>query len=133
MQLRSWPSAPCALLGSHKRRDNRCALAAPKLEHGAFLPFSASPLLPALLTFHVFLCPCLALTLALEREGWEVHTQLSDPSELASHPNGSDELAQLKSASESRRVLILKTSHFGGHKFAGNVVVCLCRMLMILC
>ena len=42
------------ILGSHKRRDNRCAISAPILEEG--------------------------FTTSLEREGWEVHRQLEDPS-----------------------------------------------------
>lgn len=95
-----------AHVGSHKRRDNRCAIAAPKLEH----------------TF----------TAALEREGWEVHTQVEDPS-LSGPPledlTGTEEEKRakiekrLKDAAEHKRVLIIRNSHMGGHKFAGNVIV----------
>ncbi|KAG6855069.1 hypothetical protein C0991_005998 [Blastosporella zonata] len=31
---------------------------------------------------------------------------------------------ELKSSASEKRALIIKTSHIGGHKFAGNVVVC---------
>lgn len=85
------------LLGSHKKRDNRCAIAAPKLEAG--------------------------LTTAFEREHWEVHTQVAEPASLYSCGSDADRLAQLKSAAESKTALILKTSHIGGHKFSGNVIV----------
>ncbi|KZT19284.1 hypothetical protein NEOLEDRAFT_1078151 [Neolentinus lepideus HHB14362 ss-1] len=96
------------LLCSHKRRDNRCAISAPKLEH----------------TF----------TQALEREGWEAHTQLEDPS-LNGSPledlQGSEEdkeaqvAQQFKDLAEAhtKRALILKNSHIGGHKFAGNCII----------
>ncbi|KAI0375533.1 hypothetical protein BV20DRAFT_1040173 [Pilatotrama ljubarskyi] len=111
-EVRSWviPYSCVILLCSHKRRDNRCAIAAPKLEH--------------------------ALTLALEREGWEVHTQIDDPS--AHGPpleelHGSEEekqakvLQQLKEVdvahAEHKRALILFCSHIGGHKYAGNVII----------
>ena len=77
------------------------------------------------------------LSVALEREGWEVHTQLDDPSshstppleELTGTPEEKDVeiLRQLKARDaatcEVRRALILKTSHIGGHKFAGNCIV----------
>ncbi|KAI0347182.1 hypothetical protein BDW22DRAFT_1367554 [Trametopsis cervina] len=98
------PYACVILLCSHKKRDNRCAIAAPKLEHG--------------------------LSVALEREEWEVHTQLSEHDLEAPSPppsaNGAAEdayLAQLKAAAQSKRALILKVSHIGGHKFAGNVII----------
>ena len=96
----------CLRAGSHKRRDNRCAIAAPKLEH----------------TF----------TAALERAGWEVHTQVEDPS-LSGPPlealtgTAEDKHAELekrlKDVAEQKRVLIVRNSHMGGHKFAGNVIV----------
>ncbi|KAI0677141.1 Sucrase/ferredoxin-like-domain-containing protein [Trametes maxima] len=110
--VRSWiiPYSCVILLCSHKRRDNRCAIAAPKLEH--------------------------ALTLALEREGWEVHTQLDDPSShgpaLEDLKGSPDEkraaiLAQLKGVdaehADHKRALILYCSHIGGHKYAGNVII----------
>lgn len=104
------PYSCVILLCSHKKRDNRCAIAAPKLEHG--------------------------LTVALEREGWEVHTQLDDPSE---HGSPLEELAGTDderdaeyvrrlqafdpTSADPRRALILKVSHIGGHKFAGNVII----------
>jgi len=96
------------LLCSHKRRDNRCHIVAPKLE-SSFM--------------HI-----------LESEGWSVDTNLEDLS-LHNSPiedtEGTDEerhehvLAQLKdiSSNDHKRALILKNSHIGGHKFAGNVII----------
>ncbi|KAI0638074.1 Sucrase/ferredoxin-like-domain-containing protein [Trametes polyzona] len=111
--VKSWiiPYSCVILLCSHKRRDNRCAIAAPKLEH--------------------------ALTHSLEREGWEVHTQVEDPSLHHDAPledlPGSDEekrtaiLQQLKAVDAKhaahKRALILYCSHIGGHKYAGNVII----------
>ena len=73
------------------------------------------------------------LSVALEREGWEVHTQLDDPSshstppleELTGTPEEKDVeiLRQLKEYAGEKRALILRCSHMGGHKFAGNVIV----------
>ncbi|KAI0092087.1 Sucrase/ferredoxin-like-domain-containing protein [Irpex rosettiformis] len=94
------PYACVILLCSHKKRDNRCHIAAPKLEHG--------------------------LTAALERRNWEVHSQLSEY-DFVQKVEGDDAeaayLAQLKNAAQSKRALILKISHIGGHKFAGNVII----------
>jgi len=111
--LQSWvlPYSCVILLCSHKRRDNKCGIAAPKLEHG--------------------------FTVALEKADWEVHTQIEDP-EHYSFPSieslsGSEEekeeeiLRQLKTldpaTSDHKRALVLKNSHMGGHKFAGNCII----------
>ena len=85
----------------------------------------------------------LALTLALEREGWEVHQQVEAPtlsgpaleddpvlSALASEEEQQAEiLRRLQSVdtahAEHKRALILYCSHIGGHKYAGNVIVSL--------
>lgn len=75
------------------------------------------------------------MTVALEREGWEVHTQLEDEStfgapleDLKGTVDEREEavLAQLKAldALDTKRALILCSSHIGGHKFAGNCIVC---------
>ena len=76
---------------------------------------------------------------ALERAGWEVHTQVEDPS-LSGPPlealtgTAEDKHAELekrlKDVAEQKRVLIVRNSHMGGHKFAGNVIV---RPLVHLC
>ncbi|KAH0839698.1 Sucrase/ferredoxin-like-domain-containing protein [Lanmaoa asiatica] len=105
--LRSWalPYSCAILLCSHKRRDKRCAVAAPVLEK----------------TF----IHC------LEREGWVVHTELED---LSGNPtlepllikDPEPEIAfetQLKAHGGEHKALILRTSHVGGHKFAGNVII----------
>ena len=96
--------------GSHKRRDNRCGLSAPKLELG--------------------------FTSALENQGWEVHRQLEDPSDHSSplesikgtpEERESEILRQLQlldpQTAENKRALIIRNSHIGGHKFAGNCIV----------
>lgn len=109
--LKSWvlPYSCLMLLCSHKRRDKRCAIAAPVLEK----------------TF----------TQSLEREGWEVHTDLED---LSNEPtlehllgvgnaDGADPetvyQSQLTALPGQHRALILRNSHIGGHKFAGNVII----------
>jgi len=98
------PYSCVILLCSHKRRDNRCAIAAPKLEH-AFID-------------------------SLQRKGWTADTQLEHsvepslerfsgtPEEKALHI--ADELRGLPDA---KRCLILRNSHMGGHKFAGNCII----------
>ncbi|KAI6105520.1 Sucrase/ferredoxin-like-domain-containing protein [Pisolithus sp. B1] len=106
--LKSWvlPYSCLILLCSHKRRDKRCAIAAPVLEK----------------TF----------TQYLEREGWEVHTDLEDLSgkptlePLLSAGNADAETvyqSQLAALPGQHRALILRNSHIGGHKFAGNVII----------
>jgi len=107
-QARTWPLpyACVILLCSHKRRDNRCHIAAPKLQT--------------------------ALTHSLESEGYEVHTQLEDPEgPPLEDMQGPDEdreeefLRRLQAVADSgpKRALILKNSHIGGHKYSGNVVI----------
>ncbi|KAI0952178.1 hypothetical protein AcV7_008063 [Taiwanofungus camphoratus] len=111
-ELKTWvlPYSCVILLCSHKRRDNRCAIVAPKLRQ--------------------------AFQTSLEREGWEVHTQVEDPA-LSGAPleefQGSEDekqaevLRQLKSIAvenaDQKRALVLYNSHMGGHKFAGNVII----------
>ncbi|KAI6164925.1 Sucrase/ferredoxin-like-domain-containing protein [Pisolithus thermaeus] len=87
--LKSWvlPYSCLILLCSHKRRDKRCAIAAPVLEK--------------------------------KREGWEVHTDLED---LSSKPTLEPYLVSRLFPGQ-HRALILRNSHIGGHKFAGNVII----------
>jgi len=67
----------------------------------------------------------------LHAEGWDVHTQLEDPTgpPLEDYPDGDEKEAELSrrlqelDESLPKRALILKTSHIGGHKYAGNVIV----------
>lgn len=70
--------------------------------------------------------------MALEHEGWEVHDQVEHPSHHSTSLEefkGSEEEKledysnQLKEAAESKRALIIRNSHMGGHKFAGNCIV----------
>lgn len=78
------------------------------------------------------------LTDVLEREGWEVHTQLEDPDhfgppleEFEGAQKAEDLDARIRRQlrnpepeyCEHKRALIVKTSHIGGHKFAGNCIV----------
>ncbi|TFK43173.1 Sucrase/ferredoxin-like-domain-containing protein [Crucibulum laeve] len=107
--LKTWvlPYACVILLCSHKKRDNRCGIAAPKLEH-AFIQ-------------------------SLEHQGWDADTQLECPSitmgsaleELEMTPEEREECinTQLRGSTEAKRALILKTSHIGGHKYAGNCII----------
>ncbi|KAF8803860.1 hypothetical protein BYT27DRAFT_7195197 [Phlegmacium glaucopus] len=107
--LKTWvlPYSCVILLCSHKKRDNRCGIAAPKLEH-AFIK-------------------------SLEFQGWDADTQLEHPSlsmgppleDLNLTPEESEEniSSQLKECAEVKRALILKVSHIGGHKYAGNCII----------
>ncbi|KAI0251304.1 Sucrase/ferredoxin-like-domain-containing protein [Lactifluus subvellereus] len=105
--IKSWviPYTCVILICSHGTRDVRCAVAAPKLEFA----FSES----------------------LQRQGWDVHTQLDDPTgpPLEFYPDGFKKEAELKrrlqelNDSLPKRALILKTSHITGHKYAGNVII----------
>lgn len=130
------------LAGSHKRRDNRCAIAAPKLEHCAYqstLPTHRGLLIAPTIR--------IALTLALEREGWEVHHQVEDPSisgpaleddPVLSPLSPADTEAELRRRlqhvdAEHKRALILYSSHIGGHKYAGNVIVRIPTSLSLPC
>ncbi|KAH9951699.1 Sucraseferredoxin-like protein [Amylocystis lapponica] len=111
-RLKSWvlPYSCVILLCSHKRRDNRCAISAPKLEHG--------------------------FTTALERQGWDVRTQLEDPAQTGpalEELSGTEEEREAEIVRQLHAVdpvhadhpsaLILRNSHIGGHKFAGNVII----------
>ncbi|KAI0268366.1 Sucraseferredoxin-like protein [Gloeopeniophorella convolvens] len=94
--VRSWviPYSCVILICSHRRRDVRCAVVAPKLEH--------------------------------------VHTQLEDPTgppleDFADEYDKGAEmdrrLQELDDTHLPKRALILKTSHIGGHRYAGNVII----------
>jgi len=107
--FKTWvlPYSCVILLCSHKRRDKRCAITAPKLEQ-AFIQ-------------------------SLGSREWEVHTQLEALPCTAGPPletltGTQDEKAahvtrQLAELPSLQKALILKTSHLGGHKFAGNCVI----------
>ncbi|KAF8901720.1 Sucrase/ferredoxin-like-domain-containing protein [Gymnopilus junonius] len=106
--LKTWilPYSCVILLCSHRRRDNRCGIAAPKLEHGN----------PAFIK-------------SLEAQGWDADTQLEHPQLTFGLPledlNERHEniMEQLKQSTESKRALIVKVSHVGGHKYAGNCII----------
>nr|GAT53933.1 predicted protein [Mycena chlorophos] len=98
------PFACVILLCSHKRRDNRCAISAPKLEN--------------------------AFMRSLEAKGWTAHTQLEhivDPP-LEKFSGTAEEKErhiadELRTLPATKRALILRNSHIGGHKFSGNCVL----------
>lgn len=105
--IKSWviPYTCVILICSHRRRDVRCAVVAPKLEY--------------------------AFSQTLQHEGWEVHTQLEDPTgpPLEDYPDEDGKEAELSRRLQEldedlpKKALILKTSHIGGHKYAGNVII----------
>jgi len=101
-------------LCSHKKRDNRCHIAATKLE-GEFAA-------------------------ALRASGWQVDTDIDEIPHCGFGPleelpptidRTQEALRQLQtlnedsntSGSTTKKALIIKNSHFGGHKYAGNVVI----------
>lgn len=75
----------------------------------------------------------LALIKALEARGWDADTQLEHPSltmgpalediDVSPEERDANITAQLKESSETKRALIVKVSHIGGHKYAGNCIV----------
>ncbi|KAJ7228886.1 Sucrase/ferredoxin-like-domain-containing protein [Mycena pura] len=114
------PYSCVIMLCSHKRRDNRCAIAAPKLEHGQRHA--------RISCIHAH---CVAAFIkSLECNGWTAHTQLEhvvDPP--LEHFSGTPEekgrhiADQLRALSAGKRALILRNSHMGGHKYAGNCII----------
>lgn len=108
-QLKTWvlPYSCVILLCSHRKRDNRCGISAPKLEH--------------------------ALIRSLEHRGWDADTQIQCPSytygspledlTLTAEQRGDIIQTQLKESAVSKRALIVKVSHIGGHKYAGNCII----------
>lgn len=69
----------------------------------------------------------------LEEHGWTADTQLEEPSISLGPPieefKGSIEerddriLEQLKEVASARKALLVRNSHMGGHKYAGNCIV----------
>jgi len=84
------------------------------------------------------LTPSQAFTQYLEKEGWEVDTNLQDLSsepslESQASPDSNKEQlieTQLKSLHAEHKALILRNSHVGGHKFAGNCIVSDARLVI---
>ncbi|KIK65500.1 hypothetical protein GYMLUDRAFT_38975 [Collybiopsis luxurians FD-317 M1] len=107
--LSSWiiPYSCVILLCSHKRRDNRCHIAAAQLGQ--------------------------AFTQALEDHGWTVDTEIEHPSHCMGPPledlSGTDEeneeriTRQLQEIASEKKALILRNSHTGGHRYAGNCII----------
>jgi hypothetical protein len=123
-----------SLTGSHRRRDARCAIVAPKLEYGEFC--SRRGRLPGPLIGRHSLS---AFSESLEREGWEVHTQLDNPTgpPLEEYADGDEKESELNRRLQEldhepvKRALIIKTSHIGGHRYAGNVIVGLSPLVKV--
>ncbi|KAF7360233.1 hypothetical protein MVEN_00752100 [Mycena venus] len=91
-------------LCSHKRRDNRCGISAPKLER--------------------------VFTDSLHRRGWTVDTQIEhiiDPPlerfSGTSEQKDAHVIETLKTLQTAKKALILFNSHMGGHRYAGNCIV----------
>ncbi|KAK0490735.1 Sucrase/ferredoxin-like-domain-containing protein [Armillaria novae-zelandiae] len=102
----SWviPYACVILLCSHKKRDKRCSIAAAKLEH--------------------------AFTQTLESKGWTVDTQLEHPmddplEEFVGSPEEQEEniIRHLQELQGVKKALIIRNSHIGGHRYAGNCII----------
>jgi len=117
---------PLWVAGSHKRRDNRCAIAAVKLEEGTSVLFGSR-----LQHFNSHIPP--GLCHALESEGWEVHLDVKEYCALGpplpeTEDAGREEefLKQVKTleGADQKKALILKISHIGGHKYAGKLLSC---------
>ena len=70
---------------------------------------------------------------SLEMQGWDADTQLEHPSlsmgipledlDVTSEKREENISSQLKESADVKRALILKVSHTGGHKYAGNCIV----------
>ncbi|KAJ7717628.1 Sucrase/ferredoxin-like-domain-containing protein [Mycena maculata] len=106
--FKTWvlPYSCVITLCSHKRRDNRCGIATPKLER--------------------------AFTDSLQRRGWTIHTEvehIDDPPLEQFSGTAEDKKAHvtqtLKTLQTSQKALILYNSHMGGHRYAGNCIICL--------
>ncbi|KAF7318849.1 hypothetical protein HMN09_00220400 [Mycena chlorophos] len=104
--IQTWvlPYACVITMCSHKRRDARCAIAAPKLEQ--------------------------AFTHSLTSRGWTVDNQLEPFIDLPLEKfSGSDEereehvTSTLKTLRDSQRALILYNSHVGGHRYNGVTII----------
>ncbi|KAJ3723228.1 Sucrase/ferredoxin-like-domain-containing protein [Lentinula raphanica] len=107
--LNSWiiPYSCVILLCSHKRRDNRCHIAAAQLGQ--------------------------AFTRTLEDHGWTVDTEIEHPLHRMGPPleelQGTDEeneeqiMKQVQELATEKRALILRNSHTGGHRYAGNCII----------
>lgn len=110
--------------GSHKRRDNRCAIAAPKLEHGEKLPCLSFRGADIDNSVHSAFIEC------LHSKGWTADTQLEHIVEppLESFSGTAEQKenhirSELRTAHSAKKALILRNSHMGGHKYAGNCII----------
>lgn len=76
---------------------------------------------------------CVAFLQSLEDNGWTADTQLAEPThsmgapleEFQGTPEETEEhiRRQLVGVSALRHALIIRNSHMGGHKYAGNCIV----------
>ncbi|KAK7044963.1 Sucrase/ferredoxin-like-domain-containing protein [Favolaschia claudopus] len=105
-KLQTWvlPYSCVITFCSHRRRDGRCGISAPKLEH-AFMH-------------------------ALQQRGWTVDTHLEHiidpPLENFSGLIADKEkhvLQSLKDLRNEKKALILYNSHMGGHQYSGNCII----------
>ncbi|KAJ7247873.1 Sucrase/ferredoxin-like-domain-containing protein [Mycena haematopus] len=98
------PYSAVITLCSHKRRDKRCGISAPKLES--------------------------VFTDSLHRRGWTVDTQIEHiiDSPLEKFAGTTEEkeahvIDTLKTLQTAKKALILFNSHMGGHRYAGNCII----------
>jgi hypothetical protein len=87
-----------------------------------------------------------AFTQCLEHRGWTVHSQLEHPlqsqaTSLEDHSGSEEERKEhlmklLQELPAEKKALIIRNSHMGGHKYAGNCIVCTisfrCRLSIVL-
>lgn len=102
---------------------------------GRCVQFEFTPIPPMSLLFDSFGIPgslsiSIAFTQSLEDHGWSVDTEIEHPSgppleELQKTDQEDDELVtkQLQEFASEKKALILRNSHTGGHRYAGNCIV----------
>jgi hypothetical protein len=117
-------------LGSHKKRDNRCAIAAPKLEAG--MSFCAIWYSASVLSRYT------AFAQSLTSRSWGIDHHIDEgvahdqspledfkgtPEERAAEIKSRRMQAAAGTLGHEKKALIVFNSHIGQHKFAGNVIV----------
>lgn len=71
-----------------------------------------------------------AFTQTLESKGWTVDTQLEHPmdeplEDFVGSPEEQEEniIRRLQKLQDAKKALIIRNSHIGGHRYAGNCIV----------
>lgn len=110
---RPLPYRAVILLCSHKRRDNRCSIAAPLLAHQFHHHLSQHDLTVDTSGED--------LESGSPIEEWETEEKEKESSSVAIEEKLESILKE--TGKESDRVGVFKVSHIGGHRYAGNVVI----------